>query len=261
MALFRIEHRPNSVGVMLPLYLIMPDPGQMNETPLKDRKVLYLLHGLSDDGSAWSRYTNVEILAAKYNLVIVMPSVNRSFYIDQRNGQKYFTYLTEELPQYLKDIFGIDPKPEDTLVAGLSMGGYGALKCALKQPERFHAAASFSGVVALEYMKAIEPDHPRYTEMEVLVGKPDQLAGSQHDPLVWLEQAVESGEDLPKLYISCGRQDLPLYNMGLIFRDACDSLNVPLTYHEEDGVHEWGLWGREVKRWLELTLGKDGKLD
>lgn len=256
MALFRIEHRPDSVGVMLPLYMIMPDPGKMEKLPLQDRKVLYLLHGLSDDGSAWSRYTNVEILAQKYNLIVVMPSVNRSFYIDQRNGQKYFTYVTEELPKYLKDVFGIDPKPEDTLVAGLSMGGYGALKCGLKQPERFHAAASFSGVTALNYMKDIAADHPRYTEMEMLVGPPKDMIGSAHDPLVWLEKAVESEKTLPQLYISCGRQDLPLYDMGLIFRDACATLNVPLTYHEEDGVHEWGLWGREVKKWLELVLGE-----
>lgn len=259
MALFRIDHRPDSVGVMLPLYLIMPDPGQMEELPLKDRKVLYLLHGLSDDGSAWSRYTNVEILAQKYNLVVVMPSVNRSFYADQLNGQKYFTYVMEELPKYLKDIFGIDPKAEDTLIAGLSMGGYGALKSALLRPERFHAAASFSGVVTMDVMKgdndAPPTDDPRYVEFNMIFGDIAHIAGSKHDPLVMLEKAVSSGKKMPKLYISCGRQDEGLYESGLHFRDACDSLNVPLTYHEEDGVHEWGLWGREIKHWLEMVLG------
>ncbi|MBN2568218.1 MAG: esterase family protein [Deltaproteobacteria bacterium] len=254
MALIRIDHRPASVGVMLPLYMFMPGPGQMDELPLKKRKVLYLLHGLSDDGSAWMRNTNASILAEKYNLIVVMPSVNRSFYADQRNGQKYFTYLTEELPQYLKDLFGIDSRPEDTLVAGLSMGGYGALKCALTYPERFHAAASFSGVVTVDVMRG-EPDDPRFIEFDMVFGNLAQIAGSQHDPLVMLEQAVSAGKSLPHLYISCGRQDHPLYESGLRFRDACAALNVPLTYHEEDGVHEWGLWGREVKHWLELVLG------
>ena len=256
MALFRIEHRSSSVNVMLPLYLIMPDSNQMDELPLKDRKVLYLLHGLSDDGSAWSRYTNVEILASNYNLVVVMPSVNRSFYANQRNGQHYFSYVTEELPQYLNDLFGLAPKREDTLVAGLSMGGYGALKCALKRSELYSAAASFSGVVTMDILEGIPEDEPFRNEMELLIGDPAALPGSEHDPLTMLETAVASGVDLPQLYVSCGRQDHPLYESALRFRDACASLNVPVIYHEEDGVHEWGLWGREVKHWLELVLGE-----
>ena len=78
-----------------------------------------------------------------------MPSVGRSFYIDQPNGQHYFTYLTEELPRYLTDVFGLAPRREDTLIAGNSMGGYGAFKAALLHPERYSAAASFSGVLSL----------------------------------------------------------------------------------------------------------------
>src|SRR5512135_3517772 len=128
MALLRIDHNPESVKVNLPLYVIVPSPGEMRGIPVARRKVLYLLHGLSDDGSAWQRYTNIETLAAAYGLVVVMPSAGRSFYTDQPNGQKYFTYLTEELPRYLADVFGLEPRREDTLIAGCSMGGYGAVK-------------------------------------------------------------------------------------------------------------------------------------
>ncbi|MFH2128932.1 MAG: esterase family protein, partial [bacterium] len=92
MALIRMDHVPESVGVNLPLYIILPDPGKIGELPLPGRKVLYLLHGLSDDGSAWQRYTSIETLAAAYGLVVVMPSAGRSFYTDQPDGQKYFTY-------------------------------------------------------------------------------------------------------------------------------------------------------------------------
>ena len=134
MALLRIDHVPETVKVNLPLNIILPDPGKMGAIPVAKRKVLYLLHGLSDDASAWQRYSSIESVAAAYGLVVVMPSVGRSFYTDQPNGQKYFTYLTEELPRYLADIFGLAPRREDTFIAGNSMGGYGAFKAALLHP-------------------------------------------------------------------------------------------------------------------------------
>src|SRR4030065_2848356 len=154
MALIRIEHIPETVKVNLPLYIILPDPGKMGDVPVAQRKVLYLLHGLSDDGSAWVRFTAIERLAALYGLVVVMPSVSRSFYIDQPNGQNYFSYLTDELPCYLRQVFGLSPRREDTLIAGNSMGGYGAFKAAFLRPELYSIAASFSGVLSLEFITA-----------------------------------------------------------------------------------------------------------
>src|SRR5690606_557123 len=82
MALLRIDHTSESARLNLPLYIILPDPGRMGDLPVRGRKVLYLLHGLSDDGSAWQRYTSIEYLAMAYGLVVVMPSVGRSFYTD-----------------------------------------------------------------------------------------------------------------------------------------------------------------------------------
>jgi putative tributyrin esterase len=160
MALIHLDHVPETVKVNLPLNIILPDPGRMGSVPVAKRKVLYLLHGLSDDASAWQRYSSIETLAAAYGLVVVMPSVGRSFYINQPNGQKYFTYLTEELPQYLLDVFGLVPNRENTFIAGNSMGGYGAFKAALIHPELYAAAASLSGVLSLAILTVI-PNDPR----------------------------------------------------------------------------------------------------
>src|SRR5512137_1835932 len=121
MALVHIDHVPETVKVNLPLNIILPDPGRMGGVPVARRRVLYLLHGLSNDASAWQRYSTIEVTAAAYGLVVVMPSVGRSFFADLPNGQKYFTYLTEELPQYLADVFGLAPRREDTFIAGNSM--------------------------------------------------------------------------------------------------------------------------------------------
>jgi S-formylglutathione hydrolase FrmB len=252
MALLRIDHVPETVMVNLPLNIILPSPGEMRGVPVARRKVLYLLHGLSDDASAWQRYTAIESIAALYGLVVVMPSVGRSFYIDQPNGQKYFSYLTDELPRYLQQVFGLSPRREDTLIAGNSMGGYGAFKAAFLHPELYSAAASFSGVLSLAFITAY-PNDPRRGEFETLFGNLAELAGSEHDPAVWLERAANNPGALPKLFIACGRQD-DLYPLNTQFHTACQSLSIPLDYHEEDGFHDWFFWNAQIQRFLAANL-------
>jgi putative tributyrin esterase len=88
--------------------------------------VLYLLHGLSDDDTTWIRRTSIERYAAPLGLGVVMPQVHRSFYTDEAYGGRYWTFLSEELPDLVGSLFRVSDRPEETFVAGLSMGGYGA---------------------------------------------------------------------------------------------------------------------------------------
>jgi putative tributyrin esterase len=252
MAYLHIDHLSKSVKMNLPLNLIIPDPGDINGVPVKDRKVLYLLHGLSDDASAWQRYTSIETYAKRYGLVVVMPSASRSFYIDQPNGQLYFTYLMEELPQYMRDVFGIEPSRKNTFIAGLSMGGYGAMKAALLHPQRYFAAASFSGVLSLAILDS-QPDYPERKEFESLFGDLTKLAGSEHDPMIWLQKAANHSKLIPMLYASCGQQD-DLYPLTVLFRKACEKLNIPIEYHEAEGIHDWYFWDAEIQRFLAEVL-------
>lgn len=253
MALLRLDHCPETVKVTLPLYVILPDPGRMDGVPVAQRKVLYLLHGLSEDASAWQRFSAIETLAMAYGLVVVMPSAGRSFYTDQPNGQRYFSYLTDELPQYLTDVFGLAPHREDTFIAGNSMGGYGAFKAALLCPERYAAAASFSGVLSLEFLRT-HPQDPRRAEFALLFGDLEHLAGGPHDPATWLQRAAKNPSALPYLYIFVGRQE-DLYPLSGLFHAACKSLGVRSEYHEEDGQHDWFLWNRQLGDFLTALLG------
>jgi putative tributyrin esterase len=254
MALLRIDHVPETIKVNLPLYIILPGPGEMRGMPVAKRKALYLLHGLSDDGSAWQRYTAIESIAALYGLVVIMPSAGRSFYTDQPNGQLYFSYLTEELPRYLEDVFGLAPRREDTLIAGNSMGGYGAFKAAFLHPELYSAAASFSGVLNIAFLKTY-PHDIRRAEFEYLFGDLDKLIDGEYDPLFWLKQAAQNSSSLPKLYISCGRQD-DLYQFNVDYHAACKSLGIPVDYHEENASHDWFFWNAQIQRFLAANLQK-----
>ena len=214
--------------------------------------MLYLLHGLSDDGSAWQRYTAIESIAALYGLVVIMPSAGRSFYTDQPNGQNYFTYLTDELPRYLKEVFGLSPHREGTLIAGNSMGGYGAFKAAFLHPELYSVAASFSGVLSLAFIKAF-PDDPRRGEFEKLFGDLDKLAGSEHDPATWLQRSSTNPMTLPRLFMACGRQE-DLYPLNTYFYNSCQTLGIHVDYHEEDGFHDWFFWNKQIQRFLAANL-------
>jgi S-formylglutathione hydrolase FrmB len=253
MALIRIDHVPETVKVNLPLNIILPDPGRMGEVPVRERRVLYLLHGLSDDASAWQRFSSIETIASVYGLVVVMPSVGRSFYTDQPNGQHYFSYITQELPRYLSDVFGLAPKREDTFIAGISMGGYGAFKAALLHPELYSAAASFSGVLSLEILKT-HPGDPRQVEFSHLFGDLRNLTGSEHDPAVWLQNASRDPSALPRLFIACGRQD-DLYPLSIHYQAACRALGIEINYHEVEGKHDWFFWNAQIQRFLSAVLG------
>jgi len=253
MALIRLDHTPQTVQVDLPLNIILPDPGNIKNVPIRQRKVLYLLHGLSDDGTAWQRYTSIETVANAYGLVVVMPSAGRSFYTDQPNGQKFFTYIVEELPQYLSDVFNLSPRREDTFIAGVSMGGYGTFKAALLHPEKYSAAACFSGVLSLDVLRA-NPNDPRLPEFTTLFGNLEKLPGSQHDPAVWLKNAAANPKAYPKLFIACGRQD-DLYPLSKMMAPVCANVGLDVDYYEEDGKHDWVFWDAQIKRFLLAVLG------
>ena len=213
--------------------------------------VLYLLHGLSDDHTAWLRYTSIERYASAAGLAVVMPAVGRSFYADEASGHRYWTYLSEELPEIVESFFRVSQRREDTYVAGLSMGGYGAVKLALTHPERFAAAASLSGaldVVAL----AAQPERRDFFD-RVFGGKP----GPGDDLFALLAKATSGS--LPPLHISCGAED-PLADLSRRFASAASAAGVSVTTDFRTGTHEWGLWDviiQDVIDWLPLP-GRSG---
>ena len=252
MALLQIDHVSEKVGVNLPLNLILPDDLTRGGKPLEERKVLYLLHGLSDDASAWQRYTNIEILAREHGLVVVMPTAGRSFYADMANGQAYFSYITEELPAWLAATFRISSARENTFVAGLSMGGYGAFKAAFLRPDLYSAACSLSGVLALNIFFA-PPDkveNPALMhEFDMIFGGLEGLSGSMHDPMTWLKNATSTSAPLPRLFAACGLED-DLLPLNRLFAHSAAQLDVPLHYQEEPGGHEWIYWQKQIEKFI-----------
>jgi len=206
--------------------------------------VLYLLHGLSDDDSIWLRRTSIERYAAPLGLAVVMPQVHRSFYADEQNGNRYWTFISEELPELVHKFFRVSQRREDTFVAGLSMGGYGAFKWALRQPERFAAAASLSGVLDIA---ALHRNNSRELLHRVF-GDAD-MAGSDDDLLTLLETAKRP---LPDLYVWCGTED-GLAEGNRTFIATAERTGVAVKSELSPGDHDWKYWDEKIQdvlRWM-----------
>jgi S-formylglutathione hydrolase FrmB len=206
--------------------------------------VLYLLHGLTDDHTAWSRCTSVERYAEDAGLAVVMPSVHHSFYTDEVHGHAYWTHVSEELPGLVRSILRLSDRPADTFAAGLSMGGYGAVKLALTHPDRYAAAASLSGTLDIHYMADLE------NRAAIWHRAFDGVIHDANDLFALLATAPS----VPPLYVGCGTAD-GLLDANERFIAAAIGAGVDVTSDLRAGDHEWDLWDAQIAdviAWLPL---------
>jgi putative tributyrin esterase len=255
MALLRVDFSAETLALGTSMTVVLPERastqiGITGHDTTAAPPVLYLLHGLTDDDTAWTRYTSIERYAAARGLAVVMPQVHRSFYADEAHGAKFFTFLSEELPAVVSSFFRVSARREDTFVAGLSMGGYGALKWALREPERFAAAASLSGALDMAGMQQHD-DRPHMVELLARVfDRP--LAGTDDDLLHLV--ATADRRELPRLMLRCGTED-HLRAGNERFVAACREHGVDLDAAFGPGAHEWSYWDAEIQTvldWLPL---------
>jgi S-formylglutathione hydrolase FrmB len=219
--------------------------------------VLYLLHGLSDDHTIWMRRTSIERYAAAKNLAVVMPAGARSFYQDMASGPRYWQFVSEELPALMQSFFPISAAREQNFAAGLSMGGYGALRLGLGRPRQFAAAASLSGALDVTRIcreAGKQGSRLSRAELEGIFGRELKAQGTDAD--LWaLAQKLATGDvSKPKLFLACGTED-GLLGENRAFRQHLESIHYEHTYSESPGDHEWGYWDAQIQRvldWLPL---------
>lgn len=214
--------------------------------------VVYLLHGAYGDNASWTRFSSVERYVQSRNMIAVMASVENSFYQDQVMGNKYFTYMTEELPNYITRLFPASRKREDTYIAGFSMGGYGAWYLALRRPDLYSKAASMSGALDIvrlgEELKEGKVDGPFNWENNFR--NVEALEGSVYDLFALIEKNKAAGT-LPELYQSCGTKDF-LYELNQDVHKRLTEMGVDGPYYEEPGhMHNWTFWDMDITRILD----------
>jgi putative tributyrin esterase len=254
MILNKVGFFSETLGLMSTMYVLMPQRtlAEMQSKRAPRSRTLYLLHGHSDDHTAWLRWTSIEKYVEGLNLAVVMPAVHLSFYNDMAHGGKYWQFISEEVPALVHVMFPLSAARRDNFVAGLSMGGYGAFKLALTHPDRYAAAASLSGALDIKEVVRVKKNDPEnkawIKEMRTVFGDLSKVPGSKHDLFLLARRAAKAPLK-PRLYQCCGTEDF-LYPDNVRFRDAVRKLPLDLTYEDGPGEHNWAYWDRMIQNVL-----------
>ena len=271
MWLMHFHFKSDCLGNNTEISVILPDK-PMGQTPAefygsgKRYKVLWLLHGTFGDHTDWLRKSNVELYASERNLAVVMPSGMNSNYVNWptfATGYRAWDFLFDELMPLIYGWFPVSSKREDNFIAGLSMGGNGAMQYAIGHPEKFAGAASLSNAPSdLHLMKA--PGYDGNAEGEAtklfnqrvqnLVDNFGGLENYVNSPVnVWdkLPMLMKEGT-LPKLYFCCGRDDKLIWDKYVKFKAYAEKIGLPATFEEFEGyTHEWRFWDLTLQRALD----------
>lgn len=217
--------------------------------------VVYLLHGYTDDNTAWFQFGQVDRYADKAiadgtipPMIIVMPNGDSSWYINSYDGKEnYEDFFVKEFIPTIEKKYRIRSEKQFRGIAGLSMGGYGTLIYALKYPELFSAAAPLSAGIFSDEEMLMMPDREWDTMLGPLYGK--NLKGKDRLNKAWYDNSIldlinkKSGAELNKVryWIDCGDDDF-LFNGNALLHIALRRKLVRHEYRVRDGAHNWEYW-------------------
>ena len=253
MAHLVVDYYADALGVQTRMHVLLPQRPAAGKA-----KTLYLLHGMSDDEGTWMRRTSIERYAEEKGLAVVMPDGGLGWYTDMYRGLAWFKFISGELPALCRRFFPIlSDKREDTYIGGNSMGGYGALKCALRAPRTFSKVISLSGALdaADTAVNNTVPATRRY--WEDVFGPAEDVSGSEND-LFAAATALTDPALRPRIYMWCGTEDF-LYGQNTRMRDHLRALGYDLTYEESPGDHQWQYWDKKIAGALDWLLPGEGE--
>lgn len=232
-----------NINVCLPQDL--PNKKGGYSIPPEGFPTLYLLHGLGDDHTIWSRKCAIDRYAATHGIAIVMPFGARSFYTDMIYGSPYYSYISNELINTCESFFPLSKDATKRFIGGLSMGGYGAFKIALSNPDKFKAALSLSGPLDIARI----PDYKHLLDLsydvKLAFGDMSALDQTAHN-VFKLASKASNLTTKPSLYMCCGTEDF-LYADNESFKHHLDTLGYDAVYHKGPGGHDFYYWDNEVQ--------------
>lgn len=245
----KMNHQSAVLKTAADCVVLLPDRVAEEE---KQYPVLWLCHGGSGDELEWLYHSELPEVVDTYGLAAVLVNANDSCFVDMAHGLSYGTYLGEELPEILSEMFPcLSKKREEHFISGLSNGGYGSLMLGLSYPEYFGAIGAFSAGDKADARpkplleNGLDPRIRMFGQQDI-----------QDTPysLKYLAKKLAAGNrPKPLVYHACGSLD-PWLDMNLLVKECFEALNCPeyhYEYHQIEGLgHEWAFWNQELRLFL-----------
>lgn len=241
---------PPPEGPVIPAYTKGPYP------------TVYLLHGYSGSRLDYLTQSGIALWAAQHRCAVIMPDGGNHFYVDvEALGENYGRFIGEELVDVTRRMFNLSHRREDTVLAGLSMGGFGAILNGVRYPEVFGSVISMSAALIAEDIISgrIKQDHLPGVPLQyydTIFGPADRLEGSVKDPVHMAKRALEQGRT-PRLFLSCGTEDF-LWRNNLSFHEELEKMGYEHTFWTAPGVHDFDFWNRALPAGLDWCFGEPG---
>ncbi|MGH9967329.1 MAG: alpha/beta hydrolase [Pyrinomonadaceae bacterium] len=253
----QFELKSTLLGRSINYRILYPVQYQYPDKREKRFPVLYLLHGVTGQSSNWLEQTRVALYVTHYDLFIVMVEGGNGWYTDSATvpADKYESYILMELIPEVEKRFRVSQERAGRAVAGLSMGGYGAIKFGLKHPEMFALVASMSGAfgAGLGTEKDLNIPGPVRDSIQQTFGALDSPTRAANDVFKLVREVpAERIRSLPYIYLDCGTEDF-LFRQNREFSDLLVERKIPHEYRQLPGSHSWQYWDQQLREILKLT--------
>jgi len=242
------------VGMQTFTAILPVDPPPMGPVPPPYTQgpwpTIYLLHGYSGNHVDWLYRSDIEKWAGMRGYAVIMPSGANYFYLDNdETGERFGGYVGEELVEATRKMFALSSKREDTVIAGLSMGGFGAIRNGLRYADTFGGIIGLSSALITREVAAMTPEGKGnemapYGYYRQTFGDPKRVLGSDKDPEYLAKERLKAG-NAPRLFLACGSEDF-LYQQNLSFHTYLESIGYPHEWWVKPGVHDFDFWNQSM---------------
>ena len=253
-----VRFQSKLINATLPYNIILPTDYDTSKTTRYP--VLYLLHGFTGHYSDWITRSNVADYASDYRMIVVMPEGNDSWYTDSASiaTDKYETYILNELIPDVQQRYRTIEARYGRSIAGLSMGGYGAIKFGLKSPTTFVFAASMSGAFGATRVGEKEIGPALWSSSLKLFGPVGGETRVANDLFEIIGKLAPSRvNSLPYFYFDCGTEDGAfIFSFNRELSGLMLEKKIPHEFRQLPGDHSWAYWDRQVQEILEIAAQK-----
>ncbi|MGN0514282.1 MAG: alpha/beta hydrolase [Lachnospiraceae bacterium] len=249
MAWVSLEYPSKTLNMAVQLEILMPQRSSKSDEACR---VLVLLHGAIGDRTSWLLRSQIALMVAEKNLCVVMPTAKNSFYLNTHNGYHYRDFICSELPNLISNMTVVSANRDDWMIAGCSMGGYGALYCGLSARERFSYIAGFSGALDME----AHHEQADFILAENALGSREEFIGSGRNLKNLIKDTRKFNDELPvKILLTCGDDDELFADSQSFYENMKDDFDI--SFLHKPGGHDWYVWNDSIKCALEWFTGNE----